>query len=91
MQEVAITGTEKVPSETPSHKEDVPGVDVENDSGADSENAAGHMTAQSYIGIASLLFTYNAYLYTQLMPPAVLAYIDADLGPDPNYIWITIR
>lgn len=39
----------------------------------------------------ALLFTYNAYLYTQLMPPAVLAYIDADLGPDPNYIWITIR
>ncbi|KIH93814.1 hypothetical protein SPBR_05803 [Sporothrix brasiliensis 5110] len=33
---------------------------------------------------------YNAYLYTQLMPPAVLAYINADLGPGANYIWITI-
>src|SRR5690242_1944935 len=24
------------------------------------------------------------------MPPAVLAFINADLGPDKNYIWITI-
>ncbi|KJR83641.1 siderophore iron transporter [Sporothrix schenckii 1099-18] len=90
MEEVAAAGSEKVPSETPSHREDAVVVDVECDSGADSENAAGHMTTQSYISIAALLFTYNAYLYTQLMPPAVLAYINADLGPDANYIWITI-
>ncbi len=37
------------------------------------------------------MFTYNAYLQTQVMPPAVLAYINADLGPDPNYIWISTR
>ena len=51
MQELAVAGTEKVPSETPSHKEDAVGLDVENDSGTDLEDAAGHMTAQSYIGI----------------------------------------
>lgn len=33
---------------------------------------------------------YNAYLFTLLIPPAILSYINADLGPDPRYTWITI-
>ena len=33
---------------------------------------------------------YNAYLFTLLIPPAILGYINADLGPDIRYTWITI-
>jgi MFS family permease len=33
---------------------------------------------------------YNAYLFTLLIPPSILSYINADLGPDPRYTWITI-
>jgi len=33
---------------------------------------------------------YNAYLFTLLIPPAILSFINADLGPDPRYTWITI-
>lgn len=33
---------------------------------------------------------YNAYVFTLLIPPAVLSLINADLGPSPNYTWITI-
>src|ERR1700753_631196 len=33
---------------------------------------------------------YNAYLLTLLIPPAILSFIKADLGPDPRYTWITV-
>lgn len=33
---------------------------------------------------------YNAYLFTLLIPPAILSYIDTELGPDGRYTWITI-
>ena len=33
---------------------------------------------------------YECYLFTLIMPPVVLAYINADLGPDPRYPWIAI-
>src|ERR1700759_1914141 len=33
---------------------------------------------------------YNAYLLTLLIPPAILTFINAELGPDPRYTWITI-
>jgi MFS family permease len=32
---------------------------------------------------------YNAYLFTLLIPPAILSFINAELGPDPRYTWIT--
>lgn len=32
---------------------------------------------------------YNAYLFTLLIPPAILSFINADLGPDVTYTWIT--
>lgn len=38
----------------------------------------------------SMAMCYNAYLFTLLIPPAILGYINADLGPDPRYTWITI-
>jgi MFS family permease len=33
---------------------------------------------------------YNAYVITLLVPPAILSFINAELGPDPRYTWITI-
>lgn len=38
----------------------------------------------------SMAMCYNAYLFTLLIPPAILTFINADLGPDPRYTWITI-
>src|SRR6201996_4970323 len=32
---------------------------------------------------------YNAYLFTLLIPPAILSFINADLGPEKDYTWIT--
>lgn len=34
--------------------------------------------------------SYNAYVFTLLIPPAILALINAELGPSPVYTWITI-
>lgn len=33
---------------------------------------------------------YNAYVLTLLIPSTTLGYINAELGPDPNYSWITV-
>lgn len=33
---------------------------------------------------------YNAYIFTLLIPPAILSFINTELGPDPRYTWITI-
>ena len=33
---------------------------------------------------------YESYLFTLIMPAAILAYINQDLGPDPRYPWITV-
>lgn len=34
--------------------------------------------------------SYNAYVFTLLIPPAILSLINAELGPSPSYTWITI-
>ena len=34
--------------------------------------------------------SYNAYLFTLLIPPAILSFVNAELGPDPAYTWITV-
>ncbi|KAF1979756.1 MFS general substrate transporter [Bimuria novae-zelandiae CBS 107.79] len=38
----------------------------------------------------SIVMCHNTYLFTLLMPPAILTFINADLGPDPRYTRITI-
>lgn len=38
----------------------------------------------------TLIIMYESYLFTQQMPAALLAYINADLGPDNRYPWIAI-
>jgi hypothetical protein len=37
------------------------------------------------------MMVYQSYLFTLTMPAAVLSYINADIGPDINYTWISVR
>jgi MFS family permease len=37
-----------------------------------------------------MALSYNAYVFTLLMPPAILSFINADLGPDPTFTWISV-
>ncbi|KAL4985906.1 fungal trichothecene efflux pump [Aspergillus falconensis] len=48
------------------------------------------LTPNTIMAIVSLCFLYNSYLFTQSMPAVILSSINADLGPDPDYPWITI-
>ncbi|RAR00873.1 mfs general substrate transporter [Stemphylium lycopersici] len=48
------------------------------------------LTSRTLMAAVSMAMCYNAYLFTLLIPPAILTYINADLGPDPRYTWITI-
>ncbi|KAL6704131.1 hypothetical protein ACN47E_008691 [Coniothyrium glycines] len=48
------------------------------------------MTFRTLMAAVSMAMCYNAYLFTLLIPPAILGYINAELGPDPRYTWITI-
>ena len=35
-----------------------------------------------------MALSYNAYVFTLLMPPAILSYMNADIGPSPTYTWV---
>ncbi|KAH7410342.1 fungal trichothecene efflux pump [Phaeosphaeria sp. MPI-PUGE-AT-0046c] len=48
------------------------------------------MTFRTFMAATSMAMCYNAYLFTLLIPPAILGFINAELGPDPRYTWITI-
>jgi hypothetical protein len=48
------------------------------------------MTFRTLMAAVSMAMCYNAYLFTLLIPPAILGFINAELGPDPRYTWITI-
>ncbi|KAF2687657.1 MFS general substrate transporter [Lentithecium fluviatile CBS 122367] len=48
------------------------------------------MTWRTVMAAASMGMCYSAYLFTLLIPPAILSFINADLGPDPRYTWITV-
>lgn len=48
------------------------------------------MTFRTFMAAVSMAMCYNAYLFTLLIPPAILGFINADLGPDPRFTWITI-
>ncbi|KAL3486861.1 fungal trichothecene efflux pump [Aspergillus germanicus] len=56
----------------------------------DGRSTMPHLTPRTIMAIASICLLYNSYLFTQLMPAVILSSINADLGPDPNYPWITI-
>ncbi|CAK7221376.1 hypothetical protein SBRCBS47491_004509 [Sporothrix bragantina] len=48
------------------------------------------MTWHSVFAVISMMMCYNAYVFTLVIPPAILSYINTDLGPDPSYTWITV-
>uniref|UniRef100_A0A8H7K3N3 Major facilitator superfamily (MFS) profile domain-containing protein n=1 Tax=Bionectria ochroleuca TaxID=29856 RepID=A0A8H7K3N3_BIOOC len=54
------------------------------------EGDDGKVTLKMKLAVLSLILMYEAYLFTLIMPAAVLTYIDAELGPDTRYPWIAI-
>ncbi|KAH7162096.1 fungal trichothecene efflux pump [Dactylonectria estremocensis] len=65
----------------PADPEKAPIGDPEDDS---------EVTLKTKLAVLSLIFMYESYLFTLVMPATVLTYIDADLGPDARYPWIAI-
>ena len=45
---------------------------------------------RNLMSFQALCGQFNAYVLTLLIPSTSLAYINAELGPDPNYTWITV-
>ncbi|KAH6999066.1 fungal trichothecene efflux pump [Ilyonectria sp. MPI-CAGE-AT-0026] len=70
------------------HHDTIP-ADPENSPIMDSESEV-EVTLKTKLAVLSLIFMYESYLFTLVMPAAVLTYIDADLGPDARYPWIAI-
>lgn len=50
----------------------------------------GKITFKTKLAIFALIVMYESYLFTQFMPASLLAYINAEVGPDPRYPWIAI-
>ncbi|PGH21416.1 hypothetical protein AJ80_03207 [Polytolypa hystricis UAMH7299] len=48
------------------------------------------LTLRSVLAAGTMASCYTAYLFTLLIPPAVLSFINSDLGPDARFTWITI-
>ncbi|OQV10594.1 hypothetical protein CLAIMM_14571 [Cladophialophora immunda] len=55
----------------------------------DPENEE-QFTWQSILAVVSIICVYQGYLFSLVMPSAILAYINADLGPSPIYTWISV-
>ncbi|KAH8176647.1 fungal trichothecene efflux pump (TRI12) domain-containing protein [Sarocladium implicatum] len=55
-----------------------------------TEEDDGKVTLKMKLAVLSLIFMYESYLFTLIMPAAVLTYINEDLGPDTRYPWIAI-
>ncbi|KAG9231277.1 fungal trichothecene efflux pump [Amylocarpus encephaloides] len=54
------------------------------------EDGPTKLNLQTILAFLSLCGQFNAYVMTLLIPSSTLSYINADLGPDPNYTWITV-
>ncbi|KIH95304.1 hypothetical protein SPBR_03933 [Sporothrix brasiliensis 5110] len=50
----------------------------------------GKLTKEIILAYFALCCQINAYIMTLLVPGAMLTAINADLGPDNNYTWITL-
>ncbi|KAF2269119.1 MFS general substrate transporter [Lojkania enalia] len=48
------------------------------------------MTFRTIMAATSMAMCYNAYLFTLLIPPAILSFINSELGPSRSYTWIVI-
>ncbi|KJR86889.1 siderophore iron transporter [Sporothrix schenckii 1099-18] len=54
------------------------------------EASDGKLTKEIILAYFALCCQINAYIMTLLVPGAMLTAINADLGPDNNYTWITL-
>jgi MFS family permease len=68
------------------HVEHIDNVSPPQEQEAEEHKLSRH-TLLACIAIATQI---NAYIMTLLIPSTTLSYINADLGPDPNYTWITV-
>ncbi|KAF2093872.1 TRI12-domain-containing protein [Rhizodiscina lignyota] len=50
----------------------------------------GKITWQVMFAFIALVGQANAYEMTLLVPASMLSFINADLGPDPSYTWISV-
>jgi MFS family permease len=48
------------------------------------------LTRQTILACIAIATQINAYIMTLLIPSTTLSHINAELGPDPNYTWITV-
>jgi MFS family permease len=56
----------------------------------EAEATERKLTKQTVLACIAIAAQINAYILTLLSPSTTLGYINADLGPDPNYTWITV-
>ncbi|KAK7408047.1 hypothetical protein QQX98_009762 [Neonectria punicea] len=70
------------------HHEDTTSADPEKAPSLGGEDE--EVTLKTKLAVLSLIFMYESYLFTLIMPATVLTYINADLGPDARYPWIAI-
>lgn len=54
------------------------------------EQADHKLTRQTILACIAVSTQINAYIMTLLIPSTTLSHINAELGPDPNYTWITV-
>ncbi|KAI4599583.1 hypothetical protein KJ359_002030 [Pestalotiopsis sp. 9143b] len=54
------------------------------------DDAEHKLTRQTILACVAIATQINAYIMTLLIPSTTLGYINADLGPDPSYTWITV-
>ncbi|KAF2682522.1 MFS general substrate transporter [Lentithecium fluviatile CBS 122367] len=78
-----------------AEKEAAQAVHVEDIAGSgnvecDAAEMEPRMNMQTILAFLALASQYNAYVLTLLIPSTTLSYINADLGPDPNFTWITV-
>ncbi|KAJ9669756.1 hypothetical protein H2201_000141 [Coniosporium apollinis] len=67
--------------------------DVSSDNTAqiyDQAEVEPKLNLQTVLAFLALTSQFNAYILTLLIPSTILSYINADLGPDPSYTWITV-
>ncbi|OAG07378.1 MFS general substrate transporter [Paraphaeosphaeria sporulosa] len=58
--------------------------------GYEAAEVEPRMNLQTCLAFLALASQYNAYVLTLLIPSTTLSYINADLGPNPNFTWITV-
>lgn len=74
---------DKIPQE---HLEDAPNGAMVTAVGEED----GKLNKETILACIAIAGQINAYVMSLLIPSTTLSYINAELGPDPNFSWITI-